>query len=673
MIIREKMRGVHPRLEYSKESIELAKKAIEKSESLQAEVRDAYARAEELIKEELLEYSPQMNMAAACGQFGNMTGTFVCLYMLGEKKYIEYAKRAALHFAEYPMWTNAGMLDKLYAWHSELNTTMLLNTMSNIYDTMYDEFTEDERKILRNAMLKNGIDPLLDDWVHPETRIHALDSMGHNWWGVCVGGALMGMCAIYDEIDPIYMTHIQTAIKSLKAYCEYKGEQLLAKPATFDENGMLYEGALYLNYGIGEMCCSLLAYKNCFEDEGESDFELLKKIPDTFLAHAYPTSGENPYLFVDFGDSNPWIGGHSPMAKSMLKIDSSNENFKRFFNRAYGKPHLWDDAHPGIFECDGARPVIPKTLVAEEGGLCMIRSSDEDDATFLAVRCGHSWNHAHADAGSFEIFHGGEQIFCDSGSTTYGRREYGNYYTQSKAHSVMLINGEGMFGWNVSRGSRIPGKIRHFVEDGKLCYFIADATGPYSNQCYRNQRSFFRLDDQLYVVMDDITCYNESDYQFLLHYNGNMTEDGDRMLFDTGRNRAVVTTYVDRGFTRVINEFESHKWVSLNVNGKDRRCAMMNVITLGDEECEITPINGYRWYGVEIKYRGNKYRVYYNHESDGQKVHENSINNLGEWVTDAYALCDVNDGERVIMALGSFLRKDGKSRFEDWTKQTKIL
>lgn len=672
MIIREKMRGIHPRCEFTKEKIERVRKAVAESEKLQAEVKEVYARAEEMIKEELLTYSPGMNMAAACGQFGNMTGTFTCLYMLGDNKYNEYAKKAALHFASYPMWCNAGLLDKRYPWHSELNNTMLLNTMSNIYDVMYDVFTEEERAILRAAMLKNGIDPLLNDWMHPGTRIHALDSMGHNWWGVCVGSAIGALCAIYDEIDPIYTKYIETGIRSINEYCEYKGDTLIAKPATFDENGMLYEGALYTNYGVGEMCCCLLSYKHCFEDEGEGDIPLLKKVPDAFMAHAYPVSGGG-YLFVDFGDSNPWIGGHSPMTKLLLKLDSSNENLKRFFVRAYGEKHLWDDAYAEIFECDGKRPTLPKTMLAETGGLCMVRTSDEDDATLLAVRCGHSWNHAHADAGAFQIFHGGEQLFCDSSSTAYGRREYGGYYTQSVAHSVMMINGEGMPGWNVSRGSRLPGRITHFVEDGKLCYFIADATGPYSNQCYRNQRSFFRLDDELYVIMDDVTCYNESEYEFLLHYNGEITEDGDRMILNTERNHAVVTTYVDRGFTRQFNEFEGHKWVSLKVGGKDRRCAMMNVITLGDDEGEITPITGYRYYGFEIKFRGNTYRIYYNHEADGQRVHENSINEMGEWLTDAYALCDVNDGERVIMVLGSFLRKNGESRYENWTKHTEIL
>ncbi len=673
MIIREKMRGVHPRIDVTREMILELKKKIGASSELQAELEEMKRNAERVMEEELIPYDRHMNMAAACGQFGTMCGAFTSLYLLGETKYTEKMKAAALHFASYDLWCNAGNLDKLFPWHSELNTTMMLNSMVSVYDTMYDAFTEDERKILRDAIMEKGINPLFDDWMNPGTRVHALDSMGHNWWAVCIGNPLRALCAVYDEVDGS-IAMLEEAIKSLNAFCEYQGESILAKPANFDENGQFYEGALYFNYGVGEMAHCLHAYKSCFEDEGESNIPVLEKAPNAFMSLAYPISGSDiKYLFADFGDSNPWIGGHSPMVKCLLTLGVGDENLKRFFNHAYGKPTLWDQLHPDLYEYDGKRPTLPKSMVSEKGGICTIRTSDEDDATMLAVRCSHSWNHAHADAGSFVLFHGGDEIFCDSGCCAYGNRNYGGYYTQSKAHSVMMINGEGMFGWNVSRGSRLPGHIEQFAEDGKLCCFIADATGPYANQCYRNQRTFLRLDDELYVIVDDVTCYNESEYSFLLHYRADMTEDGDTMIFKTERNRAVVKTTVDRGFTRTAEEFDGHKWVSLNVNGKDRRCAMMNAIVLGDEDAEITPIEGMRWYGFEIKFKGNKYRIYYNHEADGQRVHDNSLNVLDGWTTDAYILCDVNDGERMIMMLGSILRKDGVNRFDEWKKQTKIL
>mgnify|MGYP006900658492 CR=1 FL=1 len=36
------------------------------------------------------------------------------------------------------------------------------------------------------------MDPLLGDWILEPTRIHSLNSMGHNWWTscTCMGGLL---------------------------------------------------------------------------------------------------------------------------------------------------------------------------------------------------------------------------------------------------------------------------------------------------------------------------------------------------------------------------------------------------------------------------------------------------------------------------------------------------
>ena len=97
------------------------------------------------------------------------------------------------------------------------------------------------------------------------------------------------------------------------------------------------------------------------------------------------------------------------------------------------------------------------------------------------------------------------------------------------------------------------------------------------------------------------------------------------------------------------------------------------MISFEDSVTTVTPIEANRQYGVEINQNGNNYKVYWNQEADSQRVHSNSINKLGDWVTDAYLLCDINNGEKLIMSLGSFLRKDSKSYFESFTKQVKIL
>ena len=70
------------------------------------------------------------------------------------------------------------------------------------YDYIYELLTESERRQIVDAVVRLGILPTLEDWLFPETRIHALDSMGHNWWSVCLSQAgLAALAIIHDHSE----------------------------------------------------------------------------------------------------------------------------------------------------------------------------------------------------------------------------------------------------------------------------------------------------------------------------------------------------------------------------------------------------------------------------------------------------------------------------------------
>ena len=65
---------------------------------------------------------------------------------------------------------------------------------------------------------------------------------------------------------------------------------------------------------------------------------------------------------------------------------------------------------------------------------------------------------------------------------------------------------------------------------------------------------------------------------------------------------------------------------------------------------------------------GKRYFVAYNYEADGRRMHVNSNNTMNGYETDAYLLAG-KEGE-VTAVYGSYLRKDGKSLFESFTKES---
>ncbi len=679
-ILTEKRRGVHPRIVHTPEAAKDFLERIEASPKLremrEKHVREQLEKAEELKSRELVKFEGLTNLNPACGQIGEISGTFGDLYLLGrcDAEGIRRVREAALHISEYPVWCEPGILYRRFAWHSDLQTCMLVNSMSTIYDQFYEEFSEKERKTIRDALFSKGILPLLDDWINPGTRIHALDTMGHNWWAVCIAGAIIGLCAIYDEIDD-GIPMIEDALRALREFMGYKGQPALGRTANFDESGMFWEGALYFNYGIGELCHGLAVMKNCFDDGGfMTAHPLWKKIPKAFMSMAYPTSKSDlEYLFADFGDSHMWIGGCSPMATCMLEAGIGDEDFKRFFNMAHGKPGIMDLKNPDLFEWDGKAPKLPTVFLSEGAGLCTVRSSGSKDANMLSVRCGYSWNHAHADAGSFILFHGGECVISDSATTTYGRKEYMGYYVQSQAHNMILVNGKGMPGWNVSRGNRLPGKIRELVRDGRTVSFIADATGPRSDQCFRDLRTFIKVDDSLFVIVDDMTAYKESAFDFLLHYRGDVRCSGNRMKIKTGDTVTYVDTMVPYDIRRKKKEIDGTKYMSIRVGKKTMKLQMMSVISFEDSETTSQLISDDNILGCVITKDGVEHRIFYNRAADSQLAHENSINRIGGYLTDSYIFADLFNGAKKLCILGSFLRKDGKSYLEEWVKTTRFL
>jgi len=433
MIIREKLRNIHPRLFCGRDEIEGLRRRAEESDEVKKHIDTLRQRADSLLDVEFLteEYAN-----AAITQHGNFyeigaqlerfVSCIPFLYQLGETKYTEKIRSALLHYAKFAAWTGPSNKFRKIPWQSDLSTTRILTAFAITYDMMYDAFTEEERAVFRDAMINLAIKPLLGDWLTSGERVHALDSMGHNWWSVCTGLAGIGLCAIYDEVDGSLET-MADIIRSMGMFCEYESEPMLNKVSNFDDMGMFYESCGYFNYGIGELAKFLFVYRRCFSDDGESNYPILEKVPGAFLSMVYPVSGNAKNYHVNFGDS-ALTGGFTLLPQYLLLLGYGDENLSRFYTRIKTSPDIYDLLYPELLgKKDDTPPVYPQSIVYPKTGLAFLRSSSEEDAIMLSVRCGFTWNHAHDDAGTFILFANGENLLSDSGTINYGKSVYVNH------------------------------------------------------------------------------------------------------------------------------------------------------------------------------------------------------------------------------------------------------
>ncbi len=460
----------------------------------------------------------------------------VLYHLTGDKRYADKLRRAMFYYAQYTHWTAPSFFHRSPPWHSELDTSTFAFGYAAGYDALCGFLSDSDRKEIATVMVRKAVLPILDDWILPGRRIQSLDSMGHNWWGVCVSGA--GLCALsllgYDSRAQDWIGAIDIGFKQ---WFDYKGNVLQNRVATFEPSGPSYEGVGYTDYGVSQYLQYRLAWQNTFPGRKPADIERLKDLSRFFLHTLYPTSKRS--FAVNFndsgllGDSTPTIllliacGLGTPESSRYLELVHTHlEGTMLSLLRQYRKPVAATD--------------VPTSYAYPKMGWAMMRTSWENDAAFLAVKSGYTWNHAHADAGTFMLFKNGLPLIIDSGLCSYFRPEYTRYYRQSRAHNVILFNGMGQPELDLFDGCKFSGHLHSMIDGLGLKYICADATGPMARFFVRNYRHWIWSGDVILIV-DDVRAHVAGKLDWLLHFEGNYTKaPGGGVHLKNGAAEAVV-------------------------------------------------------------------------------------------------------------------------------------
>jgi hypothetical protein len=363
---------------------------------------------------------------------------------------------------------------------------------------------------------------------------------------------------------------------------------------------MFYESCGYFNYGAGELCFFLCCYHRCFTDDGGSDFPLLHRMGDAFISLSYPTNAPERTLYVNFGDSGLRSGatsrdGMTKLPKYLLLLGLGTPALRDYYARSARVAGIDDLLFPSLLPpiCpDGQPPELPALSVYPDTGLAMLRSGAAVDGTLFALRCGFTWNHAHDDAGTFLLIRNGEDVICDSGSVSYGKSDYISHYCAAAAHNVVTVNGRGQQGEAIYRGNKFSGRILHTVAAPDMVYLLADATGPMCDTCLRNHRSFLRLGEEVFVTVDDLYTYAESEFAYRLHHRGQLTENADGSLsVRTEKNALRIHAASPVAVTHRTGVYEGLSYVDTVPDGRARLCNLLHVIAPEERMVSVTPLS----------------------------------------------------------------------------------
>lgn len=695
-----KLKQVRPRLFFDSEWVLRFQKLLKANSIVQTEWAAWLKEADSLLNEPLIneDYADEVDSQHGLyhvpgnqiNKMGKILGTV--FQVTGEEKYASKLRDALLFYSRYRKWHGKGLARNDPAWHSELNTTRFTYGFALGYDAIYNFLRGNERDEICNALIDLGIKPILDDWIHHDTRIHALDSMGHNWWSVCVSQAGLAVVSILGD-DERANQWLKEIVEAIPAYFTYAGSVLGNKSPNYDPNGAFYESVNYAQYGLYEYLVFRLAYNRITGSKDLDDIPMLRRAGDFFLHAFYPT--EQGQLTVNFGDAhlhNSCSEGIKLLLANGFEdprlrwcLQHSKETFLPY--DFYYYESIWGGSVERPSESDTSQ--IYNTI-----GWAIIRQSWHNNSTLFAVKSGFTWNHAHADAGTFLLFHQGKQLLIDSGNCSYSRKEYQEYYLHSKAHNVVLFNGQGQEAEDLYRGVKEPGKLFGLINHTGFHYMYADACGPMSRYFKRNFRHYLYLDGFI-LIYDDLLAYEDGYMQWLLHYDGSAEQmDGERILVENGPARAIIQSLHPTELR--IKELEGYAdhnpdlkqpYLALETTSPSREAKYLTAILpalAGDSYLDnipqITPFSGDEMIGASARYNDKSTDLYINLRADGRIMHCNSIKTMYGWETDAYMLVItgpedhsndyVESLERFFISCGSFVRRDGKLIFASLAKAT---
>ena len=363
----------HPSLLFTPERVAAAKKAAETDTVRARHAVDIIAQADGLLERNDV---MKMEYLALAWQW------------TGDKKYADKLRTMLLKVADTPSWANAEMMARDPQWRSELQMAHRAFQIAVAYDAIYDTLSAADRKHIAKGVWRLAGEPLLGDWILESTRIHSLNSMGHNWWTSCVGmGAILGL-AISNEI-PQAGKLAEQAVEALPEWFDFAGD--IIQPKTFDRDGGMYESINYASFGTTEALLLRMAWLNSHPGAKLEDIPQMRQLASFFCHVAYPRTGR--LYSINFGDSHKNITGESSMylAYAMGAEDPATlwygkqvepgqhrEGFPLHFPMGF----LYT---PELAKAPSA-PALPTSHLWKDFGWATMRDSWDKDATMLAVK-----------------------------------------------------------------------------------------------------------------------------------------------------------------------------------------------------------------------------------------------------------------------------------------------
>ncbi|MFA0754985.1 MAG: hypothetical protein YPKNTGVA_000479 [Candidatus Fervidibacter sp.] len=524
-----KVRKEHPRLLATTADFERLRQLVQTDEQAREFYQRLKSQADRICQElpSRYEIPDGLRLLATSRRVLLRVYTLALLYRLdGDRRYLERAWRELEAAANFPDWNPRHFLD----------TAEMAHAFAIGYDWLFSDWTDEQRRILREAMVAKGLQPALS--VYREKRWWS--TARHNWNQVCNGGIGMAALALLDELPDLCGEILNHALQSLQIPMR-----------EFAPDGAWGEGPGYWNYATSYNCVFLAALETAVgTDLGLSQMD---GFAETGLFPIYITGPTGrTFNFADGGD------GTLRAPQMFWLARKFNRPVYAWYARSTASPHpldlLWFDKQGNDAQAEG----LPLDKYFRRVEVVTMRTAWNDrNALFVGFKAGdNKFNHSHLDIGTFVLDAMGHRWALDLGADNYnlpgyfGAQRWTYYRLRAEGHNTLVINPSQ----EPDQDPRAEAKIVRFVSQPDRAFAIADLTSAYAKHGAEKVMRGILLDRKRreVVVQDEVTLKQAGDVWWFLHTPAQvqLSEDGKTATLTQGTAtlRAVLLSPKDAHF-----------------------------------------------------------------------------------------------------------------------------
>ena len=474
----------HPRLYFDRQKIENLRNRARTDTFLSELIDHFIKRAQDILNEPPVDYilvGPRLlSQSRRC--LDRVSTLALAYHLTNDELYLSRAKKELFAAASFPDWHPSHFLD----------TAELCMAFGVGYDWLYNDLTDDDKTIIRNALLEKGLKVGLDHY-----RNNAWWARNpFNWNQVCNGGLSVGALAIAEKEPEICAGILTRAIRNLPYAMN-----------SYAPDGGWAEGPGYWGYASRYTVYMLAALQTALgTDYG------LSEAPGFDMAGHFPVYCTGPLgLFFNFADAGSRSQPMSTFYWLANKFNQSlyaSEQCKRLATglRNGKAPNAMDIIW---YQPQTGEPDLPKDKYYQGIQAVFLRSAWENpEALFIGFKGGDNQaNHAHLDIGTFVLDAMGIRWALDYGRDDYnlpgywsakeGGQRWKYFRLNNRSHNTLTLNGD------VQRANaKAPFVRREFTKNRSIA--VADLSEAYLPHANKVLRGIALLDNKSVLIQDEI-------------------------------------------------------------------------------------------------------------------------------------------------------------------------